>query len=209
MQVNYTQVMPIVVVGGHSRNVGKTSVVAGLIAALRDFNWTAVKITQFGHGICAANGKNCACALDEHCWAIEEETDRCGKTDTSRFLLAGAGRALWVRTKMGELAEAMPSLRAAIADSESVIIESNSVLRFLRPSLYLTVLDSRIKDFKASAREYFASADAVLKVQSADTLEPHWHEVATEPGARPVFAISRPTYLTDEVVEFVRTGIGA
>jgi len=40
--------MAIVVVGGHSRSVGKTSVVAGLIAALREFNWTALKITQFG-----------------------------------------------------------------------------------------------------------------------------------------------------------------
>ena len=39
--------MAIVVVGGHTRNIGKTSVVAGLISALREFNWTALKITQY------------------------------------------------------------------------------------------------------------------------------------------------------------------
>ena len=44
--------MAIVVVGGQSRNLGKTSVVAGLIAAMRERNWTAAKITQYGHGVC-------------------------------------------------------------------------------------------------------------------------------------------------------------
>jgi molybdopterin-guanine dinucleotide biosynthesis protein len=48
--------MAIVVVGGHSRSVGKTSVVANLIARLPERHWTACKITQFGHGFCSANG---------------------------------------------------------------------------------------------------------------------------------------------------------
>ena len=34
----------LVVVGGHSRNIGKTSVTAGLIRKLRDRRWTALKI---------------------------------------------------------------------------------------------------------------------------------------------------------------------
>ena len=42
--------MAVVVIGGHSRSVGKTSVVAGLIAALPEYSWHAMKITQFGHG---------------------------------------------------------------------------------------------------------------------------------------------------------------
>src|SRR3954470_7194979 len=55
----------LVVVGGHSRNIGKTSVVAGLIRKLRDRKWTAVKITQYGHGVCANEGKACDCAPTE------------------------------------------------------------------------------------------------------------------------------------------------
>ena len=91
--------MSLVVVGGHSRNVGKTSVVAGLIAALPERDWTAVKITQYGHGVCSVNGESCGCAVDEHTFALTEERDRAGKGDTSRFLAAGARRSLWVRTK--------------------------------------------------------------------------------------------------------------
>ena len=65
--------MAIVVVGGHSRSVGKTSVVAGLIQRLPEFHWTAFKITQYGHGVCAKNGENCDCAPDEHSYAISWE----------------------------------------------------------------------------------------------------------------------------------------
>jgi hypothetical protein len=142
----------IVVIGGHSRSVGKTSVVVGLISALAEYDWTAVKITQYGHGVCSANGALCDCATDDHSWAISEEKDRSGESDTSRFLVAGAARALWVRTEQGRLAEAMPALRQRLDRARHVMVESNSVLKFLRPDLYLTVLDPGTEDFKNSAR---------------------------------------------------------
>src|SRR6266568_4565110 len=43
-----SQVMKVVVVGGHSRNIGKTSVMVSLIRGLESLAWTAVKITQYG-----------------------------------------------------------------------------------------------------------------------------------------------------------------
>ena len=91
--------MAIVVVGGHSRSVGKTSVVVNLIARLPQFNWTACKITQFGHGFCTANGEPCDCQTDEHTIAISAERDPTTGTDSARFLAAGARRSLWVRTR--------------------------------------------------------------------------------------------------------------
>src|ERR1700741_2828682 len=112
--------MAIIVIGGHSRSVGKTSVVAGLIAALPEFHWTAVKITQYGHGICSANGQACDCATGDHSWAISEEKNRAGDSDTARFLAAGAKRVWWVRTEHGRLAEAMPALRQRLQDAENV-----------------------------------------------------------------------------------------
>jgi hypothetical protein len=197
----------IVVVGGHSRSVGKTSVVAGLIAALRVFEWNSVKITQYGHGICSANGEPCDCATGDHSWAILEERNRDGESDTSRFLVAGAVRALWVRTEQGRLAEAMPALRARLNGSANVMIESNSVLKFLRPDLYLTVLDPATKDFKNSAREFLDRADAVILHSEASGNE--WKDVSLKPVAgRPVFRIVPPNYVTEEIVEFVRRAIG-
>jgi hypothetical protein len=196
----------IVVIGGHSRSVGKTSVVAGLISALRELDWTAVKITQYGHGVCSANGEACDCATGDHSWAISEEKDRSGESDTSRFLVAGAARALWVRTEQGRLAEAMPALRKRLEAAGNVMVESNSVLKFMRPDLYLTVLDPSTEDFKNSAREFLDRAGAVILHDAAGTA---WNGVSLKPVAeRPVFRITPPDYVTAEMVEFVRGVVG-
>jgi hypothetical protein len=196
--------MALIVIGGHSRSVGKTSVVAGLIAALPEFNWTALKITQYGHGVCSMDGEPCHCATDDHSWAISEELDRSGESDTSRFLAAGAARAWWVRTEQGRLAEAVPAVRGKLAESENAILESNSILRFLRPDLYLTVLDPATADFKKSAQEFLDRADAVILHQTEAT-DPAWREISLKPVARrPMFPISPPPYVTPQIIEFVR-----
>jgi len=197
--------MPILVIGGHSRSVGKTSVVAGLIAALPAYHWTALKITQYGHGVCSANGESCDCATADHSWAVSEEKNRSGESDTSRFLVAGADQSWWVRTQQGRLAEAMPRVRKILAATQNVIIESNSILRFIKPDLYLTVLDPQTADFKSSAQTFLDRADAVLLHSIADSKDPAWKSVSLKPVIdRPVFAIYPPDYVTPEVVEFVR-----
>jgi hypothetical protein len=194
----------LVVVGGHTRSVGKTSVVAGLISALPQRRWLAVKITQFGHGVCAVNMESCDCAPADHGWAISEEQDQSGQSDSSRFLAAGAERALWVRTKQGMLAEAIPGLRQELAKSENVILESNSVLRFLRPDLYLPVLDPATADFKESSREFLDRASAVVLHRPPATGFA-WEGVSLKPVAgRPIFYIRPPQYVTPELVKFVR-----
>src|SRR3979411_2429480 len=138
----------IIVVGGHTRSIGKTQLVCDLIAAFPNENWIAGKITQYGHGVCAQNGKNCDCAPDDHVCAISWEKTA-NETDSGRFLAAGARRSFWLRTKQGFLAEGMPLLRTALRETlgtpetepPPVIVESNSLLQFLRPSLYIAVLD--------------------------------------------------------------------
>jgi hypothetical protein len=198
--------MPIVVIGGHSRSVGKTSVVAGLISALPAFHWTALKITQYGHGVCSASGENCDCATADHSWAVSEERKRDGKSDTSRFLVAGADHAWWVRTEQGRLAEAVPRIRQILAAAQNAIIESNSIMRLLKPDLYLTVLDPATADFKSSAQTYLDRADAVLLHSARGLKDTAWKSVSLKPVAnRPVFAIEPPNYVTQEVVEFVQS----
>lgn len=201
--------MAIVVVGGNSRNVGKTSVVAGLIARLPEFNWTAFKITQHGHGFLTADGSPDQCQTPDSCVSIAAERDDTGGSDTSRFLAAGATRSLWVRTRIGMLAEAMPRIRQEIAASENAIIESNSILDYIEPDLYLSVIDPSVADFKPSARAHLRRADAILW-SSRSGAAPLPHEV---PGlaldATPRFAVQPPGYLTEVVVDFVRSRLAA
>jgi molybdopterin-guanine dinucleotide biosynthesis protein len=202
--------MAVVVVGGHSRSVGKTSVVASLIARLPERNWTACKITQFGHGFCSANGEPCECQTDEHTIAISAERHPNTGTDSARFLAAGAKRSLWVRTRVGRLAEAMPRIRQEIAAAENIIFESNSLLQFLRPDLYLTVLDHATADFKASARLFLDRADAVLLRASSQEVVPHWNEVSLRLIAdKPRFLVTPPSLIGDDLIAFVEQRLGA
>jgi len=200
--------MAVIVIGGHSRSVGKTSVVAGLIARMPEMHWTAMKITQYGHGFCTADGAPCDCQTDDHTLAISEERDAESGTDTARYLAAGAVRSLWVRTRQGMLAEAMPRIRKELAAAENAILESNSVMQFLRPHLYLTVLDAGTADFKDSARLFLDRADALLV--RATELEPHWTGVSAKLiEGKPRFVIATPEYVTDGMAEFVRERVAS
>jgi len=197
--------MAIVVVGGHSRSVGKTSVTAAIIARLPQLQWTAFKITQFGHGFCTANGEPCDCQTDEHTVAISEERNATSGTDSARYLAAGAVRSFWVRTRIGNLAIAMPRLRKELAAAENAIVESNSIMGFLRPDLYLSVLDRGTADFKDSARLFLNRADALLVHQGSEDLVPQWRGVSSRlTDAIPRFPIAPPKYMSDAVIAFVR-----
>ena len=202
--------MAIVVVGGHTRSVGKTSVVGGLIAAMPEMRWTAMKVTQFGHGVCSANGEPCDCETADHAMAVSEEkrpakdADPRELTDSARYLTAGAVRSLWVRTRQGELVEAMPRIRREMEAAENVIVESNSILRFLQPDVYLSVLDPAVRDFKESAKRYLDRADAVLTPNGVIDAT-SWEAISPRLVSRVrVLPIYPPVYVTAEVADFVR-----
>jgi len=192
-----------VVVGGHTRSIGKTSLVVDVIQALPEAAWTAVKITQYGHGVCSEHGEPCACASATHAAILDEETDRNGRTDSSRFLVAGARRSLWLRTRQGDLAEGMPLLRKAIEGTENVILESNAVLGFIHPALFLVVLDPLLPDFKESTQRFMDRADAfVLRNPLAGTA---WEGVSQRlVQARPIFEQRLGEPLPIPLLAFIR-----
>jgi len=200
--------MKLVMVGGHTRNIGKTSVVEGIIRATAELNWTAAKITQFGHGVCSVNGESCGCAISEHQFSISEERDIDSGTDTSRFLTAGAKNSLWVRTKQGELFTALPAFRKKIEGAEFVIIESNSMRRFITPSIYLQVVDSASEDFKDSARQFFDLSDAIILVEREGVEAGAGSALLSRELAKqtPCFRVRKEhRYISEEVIEFVRS----
>ena len=177
----------VIVVGGHTRSIGKTQLVCDLISAFPERKWIAGKITQYGHGVCAQNGDHCDCAPDEHVCAISWEK-QANETDSGRFLAAGARRSFWLRTKQGFLAEGMPLLRAALHQTESdsvdgpgnLILESNTLLQFLKPSLFLMVVDPAKADFKDSARMQMDRASAVILRKAAAKAATAWAGTSTK-----------------------------
>jgi hypothetical protein len=143
--------MPVIVIGGSGRGVGKTALVCGIVAALPEFGWTAAKITGHEHG-CPA--------------PVWEETTPGQGSGTARFLAAGASRAFLVTAGESDLAQRLAQLQALVGSGAHLILESNSILAYVRPDLCLGVLGaaevavkpsftpflSRVEAFVASAR---------------------------------------------------------
>ncbi|MDP9051330.1 MAG: hypothetical protein M3O31_11520 [Acidobacteriota bacterium] len=199
--------MATIVIGGHSRNIGKTSVVCALISALPQLRWTAIKISQHEHGVCSHTSELCD-SLDQGI-AIFEERDASAGTDSSRYLAAGAFRSLWVRTGRRQLAEAMPRIRAEIDCSENVILESNSVLRFIKPDIYASVLDPAIVDFKPSALRYLDRADALLMPVHAGSKQ-GWPDGSLNLIERiPRFNVAPPGYFSPDFARYVAGKLAA
>ena len=199
----------LLVVGGHSRNIGKTSVVAGLVRKFRDRKWTAVKITQYGHGVCSKSNEQCGCeAGEDHPFALSEEYEPSG-TDSGRFLAAGAERSFWLRTPAGELARAAETMQKILRQSENVIVESNSVLEITQPDLFLMLLDFSCEDFKASSMRFLDRADAFLVVDRGINA-PLWAEVARGMwDQKPNFLVKPPRYVTAEIADYVKSRISS
>lgn len=170
-QIREKTLWRLIMVGGHTRSIGKTQLVCDVIRAFPRTEWIAGKVTQYGHGVCAQNGENCDCAPMEHVCALDWETRADTGTDSARFLAAGAKRSFWLRTKQGYLAEGLPLLREALneiaretggATERALIVESNSLMQFVRPSLYFAVIDPVKDDFKESAQLALDRANALV-----------------------------------------------
>jgi len=193
----------LLVVGGHSRNVGKTSLVAGLIRRFRDRRWTAVKITQYGHRVCTNHDEICGCeAAPGEPFALSEEYEP-GNTDSARFLAAGAERSFWLRTPAGELPRAVGAIQKILAQSENVIVESNSVMELVRPDVFLMLLDFGCPDVKQSSLRFMDRADAFVIVDRGINV-PLWEDVARGLwDTQPHFTVAPPRYVTAEIADFV------
>jgi hypothetical protein len=171
----------LVVVGGHSRRVGKTGFIERFLRARADERWVAVKISSHRHA-----------ADDGPLRDIVETSTPTLATQTGRFLLAGAQRALLVRAAD----DSLPSVRTLIDGlraEANVIVESNRVVRQVTPDLVVFVVDPLNDDWKASSADCLARADAIVCDRAANT--PRVAEAARQ------LASERPLFMTADSMD--------
>jgi hypothetical protein len=186
--------MAILVVGGSNRGVGKTALVCGLIVGLPEFRWAAVKITSDDHG---------------HPAPIWEEAEAGQGTDTARYLAAGAKRAFLIKASDSEMKERLADLERMLGPEHSVIYESNRVVDFIKPDLFLVVDDLRSEQ---PSKPWFprieAFADARVSQGSGDSVN-----AGSKSGgggaddARPRFQLVAFERISDEMRKWLRQRI--
>ena len=174
--------MTVIVVGGNGRSAGKTTLICGLIAALPEFRWTAVKITVHAHG------------RPETTW---EETTAGQGTDTARYLAAGARRALLVNAPDTNFPIA--EIQAALGPDSNVIFESNRIVNYLQPHHCLAVIGGPLTESKPSFQPLLQRADAVVISSGADT------KLFLLPPAAPLFHLAHFEPISPEMLAWLRS----
>jgi hypothetical protein len=136
----------LIVVGGHSRGVGKTSVIERLLRA-RHGCWIAIKISAHRH---APEGTSVP--------LIEETRAPSSLTQTGRYLAAGARRAFLVRAPDAALPQVAALIDAFCTEGSNVLVESNRIVQYVRPDVCLFVVDPCIDDWKPSSSLFQAAS---------------------------------------------------
>lgn len=182
--------MAIVVVGGSTKDIGKTALVCAIISALREFNWTAVKITA--HDYTTESVGRAAIRSTP----AEETTE----TDTSRYLAAGAQRSLLVTRHGAQIP--LKEIERLGAD-RNVIYESNRVIDAVVPDVCIALAGGRREEWKPSFVRLLQKADALVS----------WQSIEIDSGlARrgiPHFRLQSPDRLTPELVDWLRLRVTA
>ena len=178
--------MPVIVIGGSNKSVGKTAVICGIISAFRELRWIAVKITGHRYGQIEP-------VWEEHAIKGRQAGEA---SDTSRFLGAGAHKAFLVTA----LDNVLPwrEMEAAFGESRHIIFESNRIAKDLRADVRIAVTGGIETGFKLSFFPFLNEADAVIAPPSADVMVPR-----SRPET-PVFRLASPNEISPELTEWLR-----
>ena len=149
--------MAVIIVGGQTKHVGKTTLTCNIIAAFPSVGWIAVKISNHLH--IPQDSKQLA---EGDGWNIWEQNPTTDRNDTARFLRSGAARALLVQAENPSLESACACLNNELASAKNVIVESASAAELLHPDLLLILLDPSQDDFKVSAKQQLDRADGIV-----------------------------------------------
>jgi hypothetical protein len=186
----------IVVVGGTSKDIGKTALVCAIIAALREFSWTAVKIT--GHDYESPSAEAGVAASPKR--TIREEGIPGTATDTARYLAAGARRALLVTRHGSNLP--IEEIRQALGSDRNIIFESNRIVDVLRPDLCIALIGGGSREPKESFKRLLAVADLLVKTADSPA------EMKDLPGV-PQFHLHSLDRLSPQMADWLRARLHA
>lgn len=161
----------LLMIGAAARNAGKTQFACEV---LRRYAGTkplvAIKVTPVaGADDCCPRGAE-GCGICEEMsgkYVITEEKSRDGAKDTSRLLLAGASRVLWLRSVRDSLGEGVEAVLRQIPAGTGVVCESNSSRLVVEPGLFLVLKQQNGAQFKDSCRQVIHLADRICEFDGA------------------------------------------
>jgi hypothetical protein len=175
----------LVVVGGHSRGVGKTTAIEHLLRASPNDSWAAVKISAHRHtpGVPGT-------------LLVEEDREGRPGTQTARYLAAGARQAWLCHAADAVMPRAARFVAGLLHRGVNVIVESNRIVQHLEADTTLFVLSPALDDWKTSSGRAVAAADAFVLGAGEGGAVAAWPTSGGRLDGRPLFTL-RPSAALD------------
>lgn len=153
----------IITVSGAHSGVGKTALAELVLRHLPD--WSALKVTVKKESGCPRDKGCSVCSelKDEFDIVTKENVIRQKGTDTARLKKAGANRVVWLRANLGGLERGLRKSFDLLKKTPGIVIEGNSVLKFIKPDLAIFIKD-KIGKVSSSAKRALNKADIVIDV---------------------------------------------
>ena len=151
----------ILLIGGATRNVGKTTFTCSVIANIaKEYQIIGLKIKTIYKGDTFFHGKDSNPLHGNY--RIIEEKNKDGNEDTERMLKAGAVKVFRIKAKNEYLKDAFTEFYEQLPAQSIIICESNSLRNIIKPALFLLIKHKKSDEIKPSAKKLEPLADKII-----------------------------------------------
>lgn len=148
-------------IGGASRNVGKTTFSSKVIEHFSENHpIIGLKVKTIYEGDNFFHGKD-RNPLDSD-FRLIEEFDDFSDEDTSKMLRSGAKRVFRLKVKSSALDKAFFYFKTQLDRKYLIICESNSLRKILKPDVFILIKQKEAGEMKPSAKELEKYADKIV-----------------------------------------------
>jgi hypothetical protein len=158
-----------IAIGGFTSEVGKTTVMCDLLAALP--GWEAIKTTRGHYRSCGKDPHTCCVShllSDEPVIRSGREATYSDGKDTGRYWDAGAANVHWLIVTEEQVEEGIKRAMERVA-APGVLIEGNSFTEFVPVDFVLMVARAEGEKIKASARRALRRASGLYLSEPNDS----------------------------------------
>jgi len=151
----------MVMIGGNSRNAGKTTLACNIIRKLStQHSVFALKVTSIRPGDAGLHGSHDEASFIGY--SILEETNSVSVKDTSLMLQADAKHVFYVRASEGYVEEAIVDFLSKYNHNQPIVCESRSLREIVNPGLFLMMMRIPPQGVGKDVTNYISLADKVL-----------------------------------------------
>ncbi len=148
-------------IGGNSRNAGKTTLACGIISKLAATHDTiGLKVTSIRPGEEGLHGAHDEDYLSD--FEVIEELDAGTHKDTSKMLRAGAGHVFYLRVSDSYAEKAIVFFLKNFVNNQLIVCESRSLRNIVAPGLFVMMVRNPAVGEPKDVATYLDKADFIF-----------------------------------------------